>query len=311
MDPDVFLAQTDIHLLVQALTTLALDVDAADSRKDLLTNAGILLDWRSKFTFGASAYLFANKLAAHFREYRVSEEQPTYHPMIRLLEYLLNTYTLEDLDRRLFTKLIRQGQDNFGGLRARRAIGRIKSPPGSAIGTGVLIDKQHMLTGEHVFERIRESGQNQAWVRFGYKRGRYGVEMGKVLELEMNNLVSHESEPDYAFVRVLGQPDAPAMPVFIGLPRALQDVRLIHHPQGAPAEISEVGQVVSSNTGYIHHTIQTEYGSSGGAIVDLNWHLVAIHRGIPLLNGPLEPGITEGVPLYRIWDTLKPHFSLT
>ena len=309
MDPNVFLTQTDVPLLIQALTTLALDVAAADSRKDLLVNAGISLNWRSKLTFDSSASLFANKLVAHFREYRVSEEQSITHPMIQLLEYLLHTYELEEQDKNLFTRLVKQGQENFGGLVARRSVGRIESPQGTAFGTGVLIGQQLLLTCQHVFERIRESGQDQAWVRLGYKMGKYGVEMGRVFELEINNLVSQKSEPDYALVRVIGKPDCPVAPLFTTLPTAMQDVRLIHHPRGWPVQISEIGQIMSTDKGSLHHTIQTEYGSSGGAIVDLHWRLVAIHRGTPLHHHPPAPSVTEGVPLYSIWNDLKPHLS--
>ena len=279
MNPDVFIAQEDVHLLVQALTTLALDVDAAESRKDLLINAGIALNWRSRITFTESSHLFANKLVAHFLEFRMSEEEPTYHPMIRLLEYLFHTHTLEGQDKNLFIKLVKQGQGNFGGLTARRTVGRIESPPGTAFATGVMIDKQLLLTCDHVFERIREGGQDRAWVRFGYKTGKYSVEMGRMFELEMNNLVCHKSEPDYAFVRVVGKLDCPIVPVFPGLPSAMQDVHLIHHPKGAPTQISEIGQIVSADKSYLQHTIQTQYGSSGGGIFDLRWRLIAIHRG--------------------------------
>lgn len=310
MDPDVFIAQENVHLLVQALTTLALDVNAAEDRKGLLANAGIPFNWRSKLTFTESAYLFANQLVAHFRDFRVSEEQPTYHPMISLLEYLLHTYTLEEQDKDLFTKLIKQGQENFGGLVARRTVGRIESPPGTALATGVLIDKQYLLTCDHVFERICERGRDRAWVRFGYKLGKYGVEMGTVLELDTKNLVSHKSEPDYALVRVIGKAECPVASVFTGLPSAMQEVRLIHHPRGAPVQISEVGRIVSAEKDYLLHTIQTEYGSSGGGIFDLHWRLVAIHRGTPL-HHPLATGITEGVPLYSIWNDLKPYLSDT
>ena len=216
MNPDEFIAQEDVHLLVQMLNTLALDIDAADSRKDLLVNAGININWRSKLTFTESAYLFANKLVANFREFRVSEEQPTYHPMVKLLEYLLHTYMLEEQDKHLLTRLVKQGLDNFGGLLARRAIGRIESPPGTAFATGVLIDKQLLLTCDHVFERIVERGRDQAWVRFGYKFGKYGVEMGRVFELDMKNLISHKSDPDYALIRVIEEQDGPIVPVFTG-----------------------------------------------------------------------------------------------
>jgi hypothetical protein len=188
MDPDVFLVQDDVHLLVQALNTFALEIDSADDRKDILVNAGIHLAFRSKLIFGTSTLLFANKLAAHFREYRVSDQQPTYHPMVSMLDYLLKVHELEDQDKNLFKRLVRQGQENFDGLAARSAVGRIESPLGIAMGTGVLVDSQLLLTCKHVFERILDDGQDHVWVRFGYKTGKYGVELGEVFELDKKSI---------------------------------------------------------------------------------------------------------------------------
>ncbi len=142
MDPDTFLSQDDVPLLVQALNTFAFEVDAASSRKEILVNVGIHLAFRSKLIFETSSSHFASKLAAYFREYRVSAGQPTYHPMVNLLEYLLRTHELEDQDRSLFNRLVKQGQENFGGLTARCSVGRIEVPPGTAFGTGVLVGRQ-------------------------------------------------------------------------------------------------------------------------------------------------------------------------
>jgi len=48
MNPDIFLLQNDVHLLVQALNKFALEVDAADERKGALVNAGIHFSFRNK-----------------------------------------------------------------------------------------------------------------------------------------------------------------------------------------------------------------------------------------------------------------------
>ena len=310
MDPDTFLSQDDVPLLVQALNTFALEIDAASSRKEILVNAGIHLAFRSKLIFETSSSHFANKLVAYFREYRVSAEQPMYHPMVNLLEYLLRTHELEDQDRSLFNRLVKQGQENFGGLMARCAVGRIEAPLGTAFGTGVLVGRQLLLTCDHVFERILTGGEDRAWVRFGYKIGKYGVEPGQVFELDIKNIVCHNSQSDYALVKIMGEPvEYHVAPLFTSIPTAMQNVRLIHHPRGEPVQISEVGQIVQMDKEYINHTIKVDYGSSGGPIFDLRWRVVAIQRGTLLLSRPLPPGITEGIPLYSIWDDLKPHLS--
>ena len=181
MDPDTFLSQDDVPLLVQALNTFAFEVDAASSRKEILVNAGTHLAFRSKLIFETSSSHFANKLVAHFREWRVSAEQPTYHPMVNFLEYLLRTHELEDQDRSLFNRLVKQGQENFGGLTARCAVGRIEAPLGTAFGTGVLVSRQLLLTCDHVFERILTAGEDEFGCVLATKLGNMVLNRAKYL----------------------------------------------------------------------------------------------------------------------------------
>jgi len=313
IEPDIFLAQDDVHLLVQALNTLALEVDSPDERKEMLVNAGIDLAFRSKLTFGISPYLFANKLTAQFREYPVSVQQPAYHPMVSLLDYLLKAYQLEDQDRNLFQRLVKQGMENFSGLAALRAVGRIESPLGTAMGTGVLVDKQVLLTCKHVFERIFDQGLRSAWVRFGYKTGKYGLELGEVFELDISSIHYYVTQSnhtlDYALARINGETACHAVSLSSAWLNRMQNVRIVHHPRGEAAQISDIGQIVAVNKEYIQHNIKTDYGSSGAPIFDQNWQVVAIHRGILALSRSYAPGVTEAIPVGSMWNDIKSHFS--
>lgn len=311
MDSDTFLAQEDVHLLVQALNTFALEVDAAADRKHMLVNAGIHPAFHSKLSFGTSPYLFANALAAHFREYRVSDQQPSYHPMVSLLDYLLKVHELEDQDRKLFERLLQQSLENFDRLAARSAVGRIESPPGTARGTGVLVGMQSLLTCKHVFERIFDHGLERAWVRFGYRAGKYGIEPGEVFELDTESIDScnTQSNLDYALVNILGKPAYRAACLSNDLPDTTQNVRLVHHPRGEPVQISDIGRVVQVDQEYVQHDIKADYGSSGAPIFDLHWHVVAIHRGKLGMSRSYTPGTTEGIPISAIWNGIKSHLS--
>ncbi len=202
-------------------------------------------------------------------------------------------------------------QDDVHGLAARSAVGRIESPLGIAMGTGVLVDRQLLLTCKHVVERILDCGLDHAWMRFGYKTGKYGVESGDVFELDLKTIVNHNAQSDYALVRIFGEPEYRTAPLSNAWLNTKQNVRIVHHPRGEPLQISDVGQIVQVDKKYIKHNVKTDYGSSGAPIFDLDWRVVAIHRGTLSLSRPSAPGITEGVPLYSIWNDIKPHLSVS
>jgi len=312
--PDIFLVQEEVALLVQALKTFALEVDTPEGRKDILTNAGIHLSFRTRLMYETSPFLFANRLVAAFREYRIPAHRPAYHPMVSLLEYLLQTYELEDHDRLLFTRLVRKSRNNFDVLTARGAVGRIESPPGEAIGTGVYVGKQYLLTCRHVIEHVFEQGRERAWIRFGYKMGRWGTESGELFELNIKNfyqdIVVSESNFDYALVKIIDKIDFPAARLSHRMFSPQQEIRIIHHPRGEPVHISDIGAVVQVEEEFIKHNVEVDHGSSGAPIFDLDWNVIALHRGVMALSRPSAPGITEGVPLFGIWRNIQPYLSV-
>ena len=314
MNPDIFLSQEDVHLLTQAFDALALEMATADDRRNLLINAGVHSGFSSKLNLNSSPYLFANQLVAQYREYRVSELRPIYHPMICLLEYLLQIHDLDDQTRTLFQKLVKQGQENFQGLAARKTVGRIEAPLDVALGTGVLIDQQLILTCKHVVEHVFTRKQEHAWVRFVYKTGRYGIEMGKVFELDIKDIVcqgiSADAGQDYALIRIKEKTKQPGAHLFTGFPHPTQRIRLIHHPRGEPVQISDLGEVVVVGNEFIQHNIRTDFGSSGSPIFDQNWNMLAIHRGALDSSHTHALGVTEAVPLYSIWKNIQPHLSV-
>ncbi len=200
-------------------------------------------------------------------------------------------------------------QGDIHGLAAHNAVGRIESPPGTARGTCVLVDRQLLLTCKHVFERILDCGLDHAWVRFGYKTGNYGVEPGDVFELDLKAIINYNAQSDYALMRIWGEPEFCTASLSNAWLKSKQSVRIIHHPRGEPAQISDVGQIVNVDKEYIQHNIKTDFGSSGAPIFDLNWRVVAIHRGRLSLSRSYAPGVTEGVPIYSIWKDIKSHLS--
>jgi S1-C subfamily serine protease len=308
MQPELFLEQRDVVPLTKALKQVLMQIDTASARRTLLEIAGIDSAFMGTLRPESEPNLFAPKLVAEFRKYRISTRRLDYHPMVSLLGYLCDfaeDYSLPDQDVALFSRFLEQGQENFKALKVRNAVGRIESPKGTGIGTAVLVGKNLLLTCNHVFSKTQVQ---QAWVRFGYKTGSYGLE--DVFELDLE-FVSHHNRPDYALVRIQGEPQQPIIPPTNDLLDAGQEIRLIHHPLGKPVVISGIGQMVQVGEDYIDHNISADEGSSGAPIFNRQWQLVAIHQGHPGIGRSVITGTLGGIPIRAIWNQMIPHLPGT
>jgi S1-C subfamily serine protease len=310
MNPELFLEQKDVVPLTLALNQFALRVNDASERQEVLESAGIDIALLSNLKLGATATKFAPALVAEFKRYRISNQRSDYHPMVSLLKYLCDLapiYGLADQDVALFSRLAEQGQENLKALAARSAVGKIESPKGIGIGTGVLIGKNLLLTCNHIFSK---SQAKQAWVRFNYTSGSYDLD-SDVFELDLDT-ATRSSQLDYALVRVKGEPKQRTANLIDAILDSSQEIRLIHHPQGQYIVISGLGQIVQVGEDYIDHNVSTDEGSSGAPIFNRDWQLVAIHRGnlgIGRAGRSLEPGTTSGVPLRAFWKNIQTQLS--
>jgi len=305
MNPELFLEDRDGSLLTLALNQFAIKINDANDRQEVLESAGIDIALLSNLKLGATSTKFALALVAAFKRYSVSNQRLDYHPMVSLLKHLCALapiYGLTDQDVALFTRLTEQGQENLKALAARSAVGRIESPQGTAIGTGVLIGKNLLLTCDHIFSK---SQAKEAWVRFNYTSGSYSLD-SDVFELDLDTATRY-NQLDYALVRVKGEPKQRTANLVNAILDSNQEIRLIHHPQGQYVVISGLGQIVQVGDDYIDHNVSTDEGSSGAPIFNLDWQLVAIHRGhlgIGRAGRSLEPGTTSAVPLRAFWKNI-------
>jgi hypothetical protein len=309
MNPELFLEQKDVVPLNRALNQFAIKVNVASDRQDILEGAGVDIALLANLRLDTQPNRFAQALVAAFKNYRVSSQRWDYHPMVSLLQYLLAVppYELADQDAALFTQLVERGEENCKALAARSAVGRIESPKGTGIGTGVLIGKSLLLTCDHIFSK---SQAKEAWVRFNYTSGSYALD-SDVFELDLDT-ATRSSQFDYALVRVKGEPKQRTANLIDTILDSSQEIRLIHHPQGQHIVISGLGQIVQVGEDYIDHNISTDEGSSGAPIFNRDWQLVAIHRGnlgIGRAGRSLEPGTTSGVPLRAFWKNIQTQLS--
>ncbi|OUL30970.1 trypsin [Nostoc sp. 106C] len=304
MNPEIFLEQQDITPLTMALNHFALKVPLASDRQNVLESAGIDSAFLSNLKWDTQSIHFANELVAKFKQYQISSNSLESHPMVKLLKYLSDLaiiYNFKDEDSKLFTRLVERGQENFKALAACNTVGRIESPIGNPIGTGVLITKNFLLTCNHIFTK---SQVQKAWVRFNYKDGNYESEKN-ILQLDF---ISNNSRLDYALLKINAQTQQKA--IFIDKTSILdsgQDVCIIHHPQGKSVIISEFGQITQVGEDYIDHNLKTDDGSSGAPIFNRQWELIAIHQGNPGIRRSVTPDSTGGIPIRAFWNQISQH----
>ncbi|MBW4683079.1 MAG: serine protease [Microcoleus vaginatus WJT46-NPBG5] len=310
MNPELFLEQRDVVPLTFALNQFALRVNVASDRQEFLDSAGVDNALLSNLRLDTQPNRFAQALVAAFKSYPISNQRLDYHPMVSLLNHLCDLapiYGLADQDVALFSRLAEQGQENLKALAARSAVGRIESPKGTGIGTGVLIGKSGLLTCDHIFSK---SQAKEAWVRFNYTSESFPLDPN-VFQLDLDTAI-RSSQPDYALVKVKGEPRQRTTEVIDAILDSNQEIRLIHHPQGKPVVISGLGKIVQVGEDYIDHNVSTDEGSSGAPIFNRDWQLVAIHRGnwgIGRAGRSLEPGTTSGVPLRAFWKNIQTQLS--
>jgi Trypsin-like peptidase domain/Effector-associated domain 8 len=308
MNPDVFLEQKEVPFLIPALTRWSQQVIIASDRQDVLNNSGIHQALLNQIKFDNKAPLFANSLVAEIKKYSFSYKKADYHPLVNLLQHLCDRAESEidefpEEDLALFGKLLEEGKDKLKALASRHAVGRIESPKGTGIGTGVLIQPDLLLTCNHVVK----SQVKEAWVRFNYKSG--SLLLDKYLfELDLN-LVSSSNNLDYALLIVKGKPQQLTKNPINATLYENQEIHLIHHPLGKPVEISGIGQIVQQGEDYIDHNLRTDNGSSGGPIFNRQWELIAIHQGHPGIGRNVESGTMGGIPIRAIWDKISPHLA--
>jgi len=307
MNPEQFLEQQDVVPLTLALNRWAQQVNVASDRKDNFVNAGVDDALLSNLKLDTQPHQFTQALIAAFRTYSFSNQRWDYHPMVSLLKYLSELaaiFGLPEQDVALFSRLTEQGQENLKALRVRSAVARIESPQGTGIGSAVLIGKDLLLTCNHIFSKAQVQ---QAWVRFNYKTSSSNLPED-LFELDLD-LLSNRPSPDYALVKIKGQPRQNLInPVNATLDEG-QEIRLIHHPQGGYVSISDLGQIVQVGEEYLDHNLSTDDGSSGAPIFDRQWQLVAIHRGNPGIGRPIASGTMEGVPIRTIWNQITPYLG--
>ena len=219
------------------------------------------------------------------------------------------------------------------GRRAAAAVCRIKMPmpEGFAYGTGFLVGARLLMTNNHVIASRAEASQVEA--EFGFEQDVDGVLAAPVqFNLRPDEIFFTDSKLDFTVVAVApfsegGVPlerfgRLPLLPV-TGKAVGGEWVSIIQHPDGQPKQIAiRASQIVTLDPetvrginleNFIHYSTDTEPGSSGSAVFNDQWQVVAIHhKAVP---APVKPGArkprqpswiaNEGVRISAIYAQLS------
>jgi V8-like Glu-specific endopeptidase len=186
------------------------------------------------------------------------------------------------------------------GARVARAVCCIARPEAPA--TAFLIADDLIVTNNHVFPD--ETSAKSVSVRFNYQRGLDGrllrweeYALGPATYFHTNDQL------DYTIVAVEGAPGVKwgNVELFAGEAalRSGSDVIIVEHPQGEPKRLAIVQNTITAiDPPHVKYTADTDIGSSGSPVFDVQWRLIAVNRwGSPTENeGVLASAIAEDWP---------------
>ncbi|MDE5464922.1 serine protease [Bradyrhizobium sp. CSS354] len=175
------------------------------------------------------------------------------------------------------------------GRRAARAVARIVTKDGAPLGTGFLISPRLMMTNNHVIGSEAEAAALVA--EFEYERdvgGRMLAPTTYEFEPTTCFVTNSQDDLDYTVValgrRISGATELAALgylPVSAARNKhQLGDfVNIIQHPDGRPKEaVIRENQLVARSGTTLDYVADTEPGSSGSPVLNVQFALVALHH---------------------------------
>jgi V8-like Glu-specific endopeptidase len=181
------------------------------------------------------------------------------------------------------------------GLRVTRTIARIwvnvSGGQARGYGTGFMVSPRLMITNHHVLGDPTTAARSLA--EFDYqRRGDGTVAPTTTFAFEPQTFFHADQDLDYAIVAVrLASNDGRPLADFghnllseeEGKAIAAQWANIVQHPGGGPKQVSlRENQIVDVLPNFLHYKSDTAPGSSGSAVFNDRWEVVALHHsGVP------------------------------
>ncbi len=187
------------------------------------------------------------------------------------------------------------------GLELSKAVARIVTPTRRA--TGFLIAPNLLMTNHHVIRDKAEA--NKSFADFNFQLA-WPNKFEKYCRYQLKgDFFKTDEDLDYTIVGVSANPEKQYGYVDLNIrsEAAVNDyVSIIQHPEGGFKQIALTdSEVIKVNNHHIQYTTDTMLGSSGSPVFNQRWEIVALHRGVELIevHGKRYP-IKEGVQISRI-----------
>ena len=193
------------------------------------------------------------------------------------------------------------------GSELARSVGRIvvREIGGTSFGTGFLISPALVMTNHHVLPGPQAA--EQATFQLDYYERR-DLEIGPTVTLHFdpNRFFVADRALDFAIVALADPNGAASDRTSIRLisesGKALvgEPVNIIQHPRGRPQKIAiKNNEIVGHSGSFLHYKTDTEPGSSGSPVMNMQWELAALHHsGVPKRDATGRYLLTNG----QRWD---------
>lgn len=191
------------------------------------------------------------------------------------------------------------------GVQVSRSVGRVTiSGPGGGHGTGFMVSPSLLLTNNHVLRGTEEAGHSK--VAFAFQDGIDGSPLvPAVFQLEPLRFFVTDRALDYSLVAVAPHGvQGEALSSFGRLVLSEAEgkvvvgefVNIIQHPRGEPKQIAlRENQIVDVLDRFLHYESDTREGSSGSAVFNDQWEVVALHHSaVPKTDAEGRPLSIDG-----------------